>query len=156
MHAPMSFFDTTVSNISLPSGDRIYVTVISHLVVSWTASRKVSKSCFLGFVSNSNIYADIDTMDNTLAGMASQWLICIMMINWYSDSMRMVTATSSMIIGAVILISIVIPWFLIGIVFIFIIYAYAAAFYRASARELKVRFFLGVNPFQFIWLTLSF
>ncbi|KDR78885.1 hypothetical protein GALMADRAFT_244528 [Galerina marginata CBS 339.88] len=63
---------------------------------------------------------DIDTIDNTLG-----------------ESFRMVAGTSSAIIGAFIIISIVIPWFLIAILFICIVYAYIAAFYRASARELK-------------------
>ncbi|KAG5721936.1 ABC transporter C family member 2 [Termitomyces sp. T112] len=64
---------------------------------------------------------DIDTMDNLLG-----------------DSLRMFASTASSIIGAIILISIVLPWFLIGVVCIIILYVWAAAFYRASARELKV------------------
>ncbi|KAG5350812.1 hypothetical protein C0989_009160 [Termitomyces sp. Mn162] len=63
---------------------------------------------------------DIDTMDNLLG-----------------DSLRMFASTASSIIGAIILISIVLPWFLIGVVCIIILYVWAAAFYRASARELK-------------------
>jgi ABC-type multidrug transport system fused ATPase/permease subunit len=45
--------------------------------------------------------------------------------------------TLSSIFGAIILISIVLPWFLIGVLCVAILYVYAAAFYRASARELK-------------------
>ncbi|KAF9466563.1 ABC transporter [Collybia nuda] len=63
---------------------------------------------------------DIDTIDNMLG-----------------DSLRMLAGTSSSIIGAIILISIVLPWFLIGVFCIIILYLYAASFYRASARELK-------------------
>ncbi|KAG6850713.1 hypothetical protein H0H93_009871 [Arthromyces matolae] len=63
---------------------------------------------------------DIDTIDNMLG-----------------DSLRMFAGTASSIIGAVILIAIVLPWFLIGVACILILYVYAAAFYRASARELK-------------------
>ncbi|KAF8656809.1 hypothetical protein AX16_002359 [Volvariella volvacea WC 439] len=63
---------------------------------------------------------DIDTIDNLLG-----------------DSLRMFAGTTSSIIGAIILISIVLPWFLIGVFCILIVYIYAAAFYRASARELK-------------------
>jgi hypothetical protein len=51
----------------------------------------------------------------------------------------MFAGTTSSIIGAIILISIVLPWFLIGVFCIVILYLYAASFYRASARELKVR-----------------
>ena len=50
----------------------------------------------------------------------------------------MLTATFSNILGAIILIGIIIPWFLIGVFSILIVYVYAAIFYRASARELKV------------------
>lgn len=53
--------------------------------------------------------------------------------------MRMLVGISSTIFGAIILISVLLPWFLIAVVFILIVYIYAAAFYRASARELKVR-----------------
>ncbi|KAG6817160.1 hypothetical protein H0H87_012121 [Tephrocybe sp. NHM501043] len=63
---------------------------------------------------------DIDTIDNLLG-----------------DSLRMFAGTTSSIIGAIILISIVLPWFLIGVACIILLYVYAAAFYRASARELK-------------------
>ncbi|KAF8072009.1 ABC transporter [Lyophyllum atratum] len=60
---------------------------------------------------------DIDTIDNMLG-----------------DSLRMFAGTTSSIIGAIILISIVLPWFLIGVACIIILYLYAAAFYRASAH----------------------
>lgn len=56
-----------------------------------------------------------------------------------ADALRMFMGTFSSIIGAVILISVVLPWFLIGVFAICLGYVYAAAFYRASARELKVR-----------------
>ncbi|KAF8624506.1 hypothetical protein AX15_005822 [Amanita polypyramis BW_CC] len=62
---------------------------------------------------------DIDTIDNTLG-----------------DSLRMFTATTSAILGAIILISIVIPWFLIGVACIMVVYIGIAIFYRASAREM--------------------
>jgi ABC-type multidrug transport system permease subunit len=47
--------------------------------------------------------------------------------------------TFSNIIGAVVLISIILPWFLIAVAVVFVLYSMAAAFYRASARETKVR-----------------
>jgi hypothetical protein len=37
------------------------------------------------------------------------------------------------------LISIILPWFLIAVAIVLLLYAMAAAFYRASAREMKVR-----------------
>lgn len=64
---------------------------------------------------------DIDTIDNLLG-----------------DALRMFSATLANILGAIILIAIVLPWFLIGVAAITLLYVWAAAFYRASARELKV------------------
>lgn len=63
---------------------------------------------------------DIDTVDNLLG-----------------DSLRMFSNTFSQIIGAIILISIQIPWFAIASVCLLIVYYYMALFYRSSARELK-------------------
>ena len=54
-----------------------------------------------------------------------------------ADSLRMFSATLSSIVGAIILISILLPWFLLAVFCILLCYAYAAIFYRASARELK-------------------
>jgi len=51
----------------------------------------------------------------------------------------MFVGTLSSIVGAVILISIILPWFLIAFAIVSVLYAMAAAFYRASARETKVR-----------------
>jgi ABC-type multidrug transport system permease subunit len=68
------------------------------------------------------IHTDVDTIDNLIG-----------------DSLRMTAATASQIIGAIILISIVLPWFLLVVFIVLICYFYAALFYRASARELKVR-----------------
>lgn len=52
--------------------------------------------------------------------------------------MRMLVATLANIVGAIILIGVVIPWFLIAVAAILVCYIWAAFFYRASARELKV------------------
>ena len=65
-------------------------------------------------------HTDIDTIDNLLG-----------------DSLRMFFATLSNILGAIILIAIVVPWFLIAVAAILTVYLWAAIFYRASARELK-------------------
>ena len=63
---------------------------------------------------------DIDTIDNTI-----------------SDSLRMFLITISNLIGAFVLIGIVIPWFLVAVACLMIVYYLAAVYYRASARELK-------------------
>jgi hypothetical protein len=46
---------------------------------------------------------------------------------------------SSTILGAIDLISIILPWFLIVVAIVLVLYAMAATFYCASAKELKVR-----------------
>lgn len=53
------------------------------------------------------------------------------------DALRMLAGTMSQILGAIILIAILLPWFLIPVVSILFIYYWAALFYRSSARELK-------------------
>ncbi|KAF9267240.1 ABC transporter [Marasmius fiardii PR-910] len=63
---------------------------------------------------------DIDTIDNLLG-----------------DSLRMLASLVSGILGAIILISIIFPYFLILVFVISLVYLYAAHFYRASAREFK-------------------
>ncbi|KIO14748.1 hypothetical protein M404DRAFT_17610 [Pisolithus tinctorius Marx 270] len=63
---------------------------------------------------------DIDSIDNLIG-----------------DALRMLSATGSQILGAIILISVLLPWFLIVVFFVLIVYCYVAVFYRTSARELK-------------------
>jgi hypothetical protein len=65
---------------------------------------------------------DCDTIDSTLG-----------------EALRMFFATFANIIGAIILVAVILPWFLIAVVCILVMYVYFAAFYRASAREIKVR-----------------
>jgi len=63
---------------------------------------------------------DIDTIDNTVA-----------------DSLRMFLMTFANIVGSFVLIAIIIPWFLIAVAVVMIVYYAFAMYYRASARELK-------------------
>ena len=63
---------------------------------------------------------DIDTIDNTL-----------------SDSMRMFLMTSANVLGSFVLIAIIVPWFLVAVGVMLIVYYGFALYYRASARELK-------------------
>lgn len=51
----------------------------------------------------------------------------------------MFIGTVVQIIGAVVLISIVQPWFLLAVAIILLAYYWIAMYYRASAREVKVR-----------------
>ena len=63
---------------------------------------------------------DIDTIDNTVA-----------------DSLRMFLMTFANIVGSFVLIAIIIPWFLIAVAVVMVVYYAFALYYRASARELK-------------------
>ncbi|BGP58188.1 hypothetical protein JCM8202v2_005849 [Rhodotorula sphaerocarpa] len=63
---------------------------------------------------------DIDTIDNTLP-----------------DSFRMAVSTAGSVVGAIVLIAIVQQWFLLVVAGVLVLYAFAARFYRQSARELK-------------------
>ena len=84
---------------------------------------------------------DIDTIDNTLAGSTSFTRPGRHTRTdlFFVDSFRMFLNTSSSAVGAVILISTILPWFLIAVGFVSFLYAVVAAFYRRSAREMKVR-----------------
>ncbi|KAF8750785.1 ABC protein [Rhizoctonia solani] len=101
-HAPMSFFDTTVSRQDRHSPAEIdrFVKPLGRI---------------LGVFGK-----DVDTMDNGL-----------------SDSIRMFIFTISSAITSVVMITILEYYFVALAVFILILYQYFAAFYRASARELK-------------------
>ncbi|KAJ1310438.1 hypothetical protein OPQ81_007171 [Rhizoctonia solani] len=63
---------------------------------------------------------DIDTIDNIIG-----------------DACRMFIGTLVQIIGAVVLISAVQPWFLLAVAIILLAYYWIAMYYRASAREVK-------------------
>ncbi|KAI6039822.1 ABC transporter [Pisolithus marmoratus] len=63
---------------------------------------------------------DIDSIDNLIG-----------------DALRMLSATASQILGAIILISVVLPWFLVVVSVVLVVYCCVAIFYRSSARELQ-------------------
>jgi ABC-type transport system involved in cytochrome bd biosynthesis fused ATPase/permease subunit len=63
---------------------------------------------------------DIDTLDNLI-----------------SDAFRMMAGTLGQIISTIILVSVILPWFLLPVACILILYYWGSIFYRSSARELK-------------------
>ncbi|GAA5927818.1 uncharacterized protein JCM15063_006002 [Sporobolomyces koalae] len=73
----------------------------------------------LGRITN-RFSKDIDTIDNVL-----------------TDSFRMFVSTLGSVLGSIVLIAIVQQWFLLVVAAILCLYAFAASFYRQSARELK-------------------
>ena len=82
---------------------------------------------------------DVDTLDNLLAG-SFAWPTHITRSNFsIADSYRMFLVSLANIIGAIVFVSIVTLWFLIAVAVVSAFYIMAAVFYRASAREIKVR-----------------
>ena len=82
---------------------------------------------------------DIDTLDNLLAG-SFAWSTHVTRSDLIiADSYRIFLTILSNIIGAIVFVSIILPWFLIAVVVVSVFYVMAAAFYRPSAREMKVR-----------------
>lgn len=88
---------------------------------------------------------DIDTIDNTIGGKTIVFSTGYLSEHELSDSFRMLLMTFSNILGAVILIGIILPWFLIAVSAVSVAYVWAALFYQASARELKVRLYLFLH-----------
>lgn len=69
----------------------------------------------------------------------------IEIISSLAENLRAFVTKSADVIGTIILISIILPWFLIAVAAVLLIYIYASFFYRASARELKVIGFFLYN-----------
>lgn len=67
-------------------------------------------------------YVDVDTIDNVLG-----------------DAIRMFVGTLAQIVGAIVLVSIIQPYFLIAVTIILIAYYWVGIYYRPSAREIRVR-----------------
>jgi len=82
---------------------------------------------------------DVDTLDNLLAGSFACPAHITRSDLIIADSFRMFLVTLANIIGAIIFVSIILPWFLIAVAVVSVFYIMVAAFYRASAREIKVR-----------------
>ncbi|KAJ7220100.1 ABC transporter [Mycena pura] len=74
---------------------------------------------------------DCDTIDSTLG-----------------EALRMFCATLASILGAIILVAVILPWFLIAVACILMMYFYFAAFYRSSAREIKIRAYSASERFR--------
>ncbi|VDB90127.1 unnamed protein product [Peniophora sp. CBMAI 1063] len=84
-----------------------------HAPLSWFESTP------LGRILN-RFSKDIDTMDNGLV-----------------DALRTFFTGLMGIVGSVVIISISLPWFLIAVAVIVVLYVFVTIFYRASAREVK-------------------
>ena len=59
--------------------------------------------------------------------------------NVLGDAIRMFIGTLAQIIGAIVLVSIVQPFFLIAVTIVLTAYYWVGIYYRPSAREIRVR-----------------
>ncbi|PPQ64144.1 hypothetical protein CVT24_008774 [Panaeolus cyanescens] len=133
-HRPQGFYMGVYAALGVSQAFAAFLMGATFSLLTFFASQRLHKGAIkrvmhapmsffettpLGRIMN-RFSKDIDTIDNLLG-----------------DALRMFMGTLSSIVGAIILISIVLPWFLIGVFVILLGYVYAAAFYRASARELK-------------------
>ncbi|KAJ3876293.1 ABC transporter [Lentinula edodes] len=114
--AAMFLMGTTFAMLTYFASQRLHKAAIERVM---RAPMSFFETTPLGRIMN-RFAKDIDTIDNLLG-----------------DALRMLAGTMSNILGAIILISIILPWFLIAVVVVLLVYCYAAYFYRASARELK-------------------
>ena len=82
---------------------------------------------------------DIDIIDNELAGSTTSYSFCRCSDLSSTDSFDAFLNTSSSAIGTIVFVSIILPRFLVAVGIVYVLYAMVTAFYRASARETKVR-----------------
>jgi ABC-type multidrug transport system fused ATPase/permease subunit len=99
-------------NASVKLHDRM-ITRIMHAPSAWFDTTP------MGRILN-RLTKDIDTLDNTLG-----------------DALRMLVSTAANIVGAIVLISIVEPYFLIAVFGVFVIYGQLAFWYQKSALAFK-------------------
>lgn len=85
---------------------------------------------------------DIDTLDNVIVGESlirfSSMSMMVCLYGLSVDSLRIFINMFATVIGAIILVAIVLPWFLIAVGVCIVLYIMASAYYRASAREIQV------------------
>ncbi|SGY78695.1 BQ5605_C008g04915 [Microbotryum silenes-dioicae] len=114
MHASMAFFDTTplgrIMNRCAHELRQPRLTAVSVRVADGVPLPRALH----------RFSKDIDTIDNEL-----------------NDSIEGALSLSGFVIGSVILVSIVVPYFLVVVVFLLCAYFYVGSFYRTSAREIK-------------------
>ncbi|KAG8950683.1 hypothetical protein FRC04_007308 [Tulasnella sp. 424] len=80
---------------------------------------RINSTTPLGRIMN-RFTKDIDTLDNLIA-----------------DAFRMLAGTLGQIVSTIVLVSVILPWFLLPVAVIMVFYYWGSVFYRASARELK-------------------
>ncbi|KAF7196178.1 Multidrug resistance protein fer6, partial [Pseudocercospora fuligena] len=63
---------------------------------------------------------DTDTIDNVIG-----------------EALRMFLSTTAQVVGAVVLIAILLPWFLLAVAFVVVMFVFTGMYYRPAARELR-------------------
>ncbi|GLB40166.1 putative ABC protein [Lyophyllum shimeji] len=131
---PFSFYQGLYAGLGLFQALSTFVLGVAIDTISWLVSRNLyhdsirnmfhARMSFFDTTPIGRILGvfgkDIDTIDNQLP-----------------VSMRLLALTLSNVLGAVVIISIIEPYFIIVALAISFAYQYFAAFYRASAREVK-------------------
>jgi ABC-type multidrug transport system fused ATPase/permease subunit len=134
-HRPPGFYMGIYAALGVSQASAMFLMGVVFSLFTYAASRNLHRAAItrvihapmsffettpLGRIMN-RFAKDVDTLDNLLG-----------------DALRMFANTFANILGAIILISILLPWFLIAVAGICSIYYFYAIFYRSSARELKV------------------
>lgn len=137
-HRPFSFYQVLYASLGLSQALFTMLLGISIDIMSSIISRNLHKRALhhifhatMTFFDTTPIGRilgvfgkDIDTIDNQLP-----------------NSMRLFVITISNVMGAIILITVLQHYFVIAVFIIAFGYHYFASFYRASAREMKIRFY---------------
>ncbi|KAK4055619.1 hypothetical protein OIV83_000165 [Microbotryomycetes sp. JL201] len=107
---------------------------VAGVMIGYNASRSLHKVAIRGVM-----YAPMSFFDTTPLGRIMNRFSkdCDTIDNTLNDALRMAFSTAASVLGAIILIAIVIPYFLPVVAGVLVLYFYASLFYRASAREIK-------------------
>ncbi|KAJ3509959.1 hypothetical protein NLJ89_g4941 [Agrocybe chaxingu] len=123
MYAPMSFFETTV---------RLQAAV----AILWTVKLSHAPS-IASWKDHESIFERYGYAITKLAWHHLQRILPDFIDNYLGDACSSALNSFATILGAVVLISAIFPWFLIAVALLFVCYFYFSLFYRASARELN-------------------
>ncbi|RDB26210.1 Multidrug resistance-associated protein 1 [Hypsizygus marmoreus] len=131
---PFSFYQGLYAGLGLSQAFFTFVLGIAIDTISWFVSQNLHHDSVRNI-----FYARMSFFDTTplgrILGVFGKDIDNI--DNQLPVSMRLLLLTLSNVLGAVIIISVIVPYFLIAALLISLAYQYYAAFYRASAREVK-------------------
>ncbi|KAK4057952.1 hypothetical protein OIO90_001171 [Microbotryomycetes sp. JL221] len=107
---------------------------VAGVFLGYNASKALHKVAIRGVM-----YAPMSFFDTTPLGRIMNRFSkdCDTIDNQLNDALRMAFSTGASVLGAIILIAAIIPYFLPVVAAVLVLYFYASSFYRASAREIK-------------------